>query len=384
MKKSILSVAIVAMFIMVISTGFMPNPAKKCEKEMAKIMKDLDVVGLSVAVVKDNHIIYNKSFGYKNLETKEPLTNDCIFRIASISKSFSVTSIMQLREQGKVSLDTDVSELAGFRVRNPKFPDKVITIGMLMSHLSSLNDTQGYFNLNIINPATNSDWAKCYNDYEPGTGYQYCNLNLNMVGTFIEKISGERFDLYVKHHILDPLGLYGGYCVDSLDSSRFARIYLYNNEKKCFDESPEAYAPRLEEIKNYVMGYSTPIFSPTGGMKISALDLAKYMMMHMNYGTSPLGNVKIISEESSKIMQTKLSKEQGYGMGLWIEHNYIPDVVLVGHTGGAYGLRSEMFFDPEKKFGIVVISNGALPETDAPDKNILKATIRCLYNNFIK
>ncbi|MFA5325812.1 MAG: serine hydrolase domain-containing protein, partial [Bacteroidales bacterium] len=97
MKKSVLYVAIVAMSIMVISMGFMPNPAKKCEKEIAKIMKDLDAVGLSVAVVKDNHIIYNKSFGYKNLETKEPLTNDCIFRIASISKSFSVTSIMQLR-----------------------------------------------------------------------------------------------------------------------------------------------------------------------------------------------------------------------------------------------------------------------------------------------
>ncbi len=88
---------------------------------------------------------------------------------------------------------------------------------MVLSHRSGINDSQGYFTLDAINPAKNPDWAKCYNDYEPGKGYRYCNLNYNMVGTIIEKISGERFDQYVKHHILDPLGLYGGYCVDSLD-----------------------------------------------------------------------------------------------------------------------------------------------------------------------
>jgi len=153
-----------------------------------------------------------------------------------------------------------------------------------MSHRSSINDRQGYFTLDVINQDKNKDWANCYNDYEPGGGYQYCNLNYNMIGSIIEKKSGERFDQYVKHRILDPLKLYGGYCVDSLDQSRFPTIYEYNDSlKKCI-VSPPAYVPRREEINDYVMGYSTPIFSATGGMKISAPDLAAYMIMHMNQG----------------------------------------------------------------------------------------------------
>ena len=242
-----------------------------------QIFKEEKVVGLSVAVVKNNKIIYANSFGSSNIETGAPLTNNNIFRIASISKSFSASSIMQLVEAGKLDLNEDVSNLVGFKIRNPKFPETVITLKLLLSHLSSINDSEGYFSLDYINPTKNPNWQKCYNDYEPGNGYQYCNLNYNMVGTIIERTSGERFDQYVKHHILDPLGLYGGYCVDSLDKTKFAIIYDYNVDSAKFIVSPNAYAPRSEEIANYTMGYSTPIFSPTGGMKISATDLAKYM-----------------------------------------------------------------------------------------------------------
>ena len=75
------------------------------------LMKTKPVVGLSVAVVKNNRIMYVQSFGYKNLERNIPLTNDCMFRIASISKSFAATAILQLQEEGKLSIDQDVSEL---------------------------------------------------------------------------------------------------------------------------------------------------------------------------------------------------------------------------------------------------------------------------------
>lgn len=269
---------------------------EKAEQDLRAIMKQLDMVGLSVAVVKKGEIIYANSFGLKDIESNTPLSNDNIFRIASISKSFSATSVMQLMEAKKLSLDDDFSDLIGIKIRNPKYPNTVITLRMVMSHTSSINDSQGYFNLDVINPQKNNDWAKCYNDYEPGKGYQYCNLNYNMVGTVIEKISGERFDQYVKHHILDPLKLYGGYCVDSLDNSRFTTLYAYDSGTKTYTASPSAYDPRREEIKNYVMGYSTPIFSPTGGMKISATDLTKYMIMHMNGGNYK--GVKIITKKA--------------------------------------------------------------------------------------
>ncbi|WP_316766135.1 serine hydrolase domain-containing protein [Pedobacter frigiditerrae] len=354
----------------------------KAEAEIQEAMKKYNTIGLSVAVVKKGVLIYTHSFGLKNTESNTPLSDNDIFRIASISKSFSATAIMQLVEKGKIKLSDDFSDLVGFKVRNPKFPETIITLKMVLSHTSSINDSEGYFNLDVINPAKNTNWAKCYNAYEPGKGYQYCNLNFNMVGTIIEKISGERFDQYIKHHILDPLGLYGGYCVDSLDKSRFTTLYEYNDKNKQFQSSPMAYNPRSEEVKNYIMGYNTPIFSPTGGMKISATDLAKYMTMHMNHGK--YNGIRIISKRSSKLMQTKLSDEENYGLAIRTSDNLIDGKTMTGHTGSAYGLYSAMFFNPKEKFGIVVITNGCNPTYTKTFVDIIRSSFNSLYNNLIR
>jgi CubicO group peptidase (beta-lactamase class C family) len=216
-------VAIVVIFIPSIMFG----QARQAEDAIMSLMKKCEAVGLGVAVVKNGEIVYTHSFGLKNVESQTPLADTDIFRIASISKSFSATSIFQLIEKGKLKLSDDFSTVVGFRVRNPKFPQTVITLKMVMSHTSSINDSEGYFNLDVINPEKNPNWEKCYNDYEPGKGYMYCNLNYNMIGTVIEKLSGERFDKYVKNHILDPLKLYGGYWVEGLDANRFTTLYEY-------------------------------------------------------------------------------------------------------------------------------------------------------------
>jgi CubicO group peptidase (beta-lactamase class C family) len=377
MKKYISLLMLIAFF----STKSIAQPAK-AEAGIAAIMKELPVTGLSVAVVKKNKIVYMHAFGEKDRETHAPLTTDCLFRIASISKSFSATSIMQLVEAGKISLDDDAGKLIGFRLRNPNYPDKVITLRMLMSHLSSINDSQGYFSYDAINPDKNPDWAKCYSNNEPGTHYDYCNLNYNMVGGIIEKTSGERFDQYVKHHVLDPLGLYGGYCVDSLDKSKFASIYEYNRDSVRFIPSPNAYAPRSAEIAAYVFGQSTPIFSPTGGMKISAPDLARYMIMHKNLGKA--NGKRIISKKSAIEMQAELSPDEHYGLAIETTQKMIPGLTMIGHTGSAYGLYSAMFFSQDRKFGIVVISNGCDIGYTEGYNTVIRRAVNCLYESLIK
>ena len=379
-RSSCFSFIITAFFLLVLSLHS-AGQADKAEAAIRDIMQQSKVVGLSVAVVKKGKLIYTHSFGLKDIDSNTPLTDDCLFRIASISKSFTATSIMQLAEAKKLSLDDDISDLVGFSIRNPKFPNTVITLRMVLAHRSSINDSQGYFTLDAINPAKNPNWANCYNAYEPGTGYQYCNLNYNMAGTIIEKITGERFDQYVKHHILDRLGLYGGYCVDSLDASRFATIYEYDDSVKSFKASPNAYAPRREEIAKYVMGYSTPIFSPTGGMKISATDLARYMTMHMNRGKA--NGKRIIKKNSAISMQTALSEKEGYGLAISTTAKLIAGKTLKGHTGSAYGLYSAMFFHPEEKFGIVVISNGCDPRYTDGYNTVIRKTVNALYEQLI-
>ena len=356
--------------------------SEKAEAAIQSIMQSSPVVGLSVAVVKNNKVIYNHSFGFKDVEKQLPLTNASIFRIASISKSFTTTAIMQLVEEKKIRLDQDISELVGFKVRNPAYPNTVITLKMALSHRSSINDSEGYFSLDAIDPAKNPNFAKCYNAYEPDKGYMYCNLNYNLAGSILEKVTGVRFDKYIQQQILQPLGLYGGYNVNALDSQLIAKIYEFNKETQGFTLSQNAYAPRTEEINNYTMGRTTPIFSPTGGMKISAKDLAKYMIMHSQLGKYKDG--RMISKKLSQQMQEIISEEEGYGMALETTTKLIPGKTMIGHTGSAYGLYSIMFFEPNEKIGFIVISNGCDTKTINGFNAVLHQTVNSLYDNLIR
>jgi CubicO group peptidase (beta-lactamase class C family) len=354
---------------------------KKVRKEIRQLMEKYEAVGLGVAVVKNGRLAFTESFGWKDLDQREKLHKDDIFRIASISKSFSATAIQQLAEAGKLSLDDDISQLVGFSVRNPAFPNDVITLRMLLSHTSSINDSQGYFSLDSINPTKTPNWTRCYNNYRPGQQYQYCNLNFNMIGAVIERTSGERFDVYIRRHILDPLQLYGGYCIDSLDASRFATIHEYNASEKKFTAAPNAYHPRREELAGYVRGYSTPVFSPTGGMKISAPDLARYMIMHMNLGAA--NGVRIIQEESARQMQKPVLESAQYGLALMTTAEFISGQKLIGHTGSAYGLHSVMLFSPDEKWGMVLICNGSKAGYNNGFQELLKKAGEILYRRLI-
>ena len=355
-------------------------------KEVAAIMERNNNVGLALVAVNDGEVVLNERYGYKNLETKEPIAKDDIFRIASISKSFTATAIMQLVEQGKLNLQQDVSELLGFQVRNPKFPEKVITVEMLLSHTSSMNDANGYFTINAINPDSSATWQTAWNSYEPGTGYEYCNLGFNTLGTILERISGERFDKYIVNHILNPIGVYGGYEVLSLDSTKFVNIYTWDSEKNEFIHKPAAYATRAEEIANYVFGHSTAVFSPTGGLKISPEDLAKVMKMHMNLGTTPEG-VQIITKESAQAMQSivapKTDEGDSYGYAIRTSNQLLDGHTMIGHTGSAYGVYTSMFWDAERKFGFVVMTNGCNARYENNFMAIHRECVAAMHKYFV-
>jgi CubicO group peptidase (beta-lactamase class C family) len=356
--------------------------AQSANDVMQELMKETGSVGMSVAVVKKGKLIFTDAYGYRDLENKKLLDSKDIFRIASISKSFTATSIMQLVDAGKVNLDEDVSNLIGFTVRNPKFPDQIISLRLMLSHLSSINDNEGYFNLDVIDPNKNPNWMKAYSDYAPGDSFLYCNLNYNMIGAILERASQQRFDDYVIQQVLKPLSLYGGYDVTKLDSSRFAYIYEYNTDSKKYTRSVGAYAVRSELKDGYQLGRTTPAFSPTGGMKISAPDLAKYMMMHMRMGKYKGG--KLLSKKNAMLMQEPVSLKEPYGFALETTTTMIPGEILIGHTGVAYGLYSAMFFHPDKEYGIVVIINGCPPEYEAGYNAVIRKAVNRLYTTLIQ
>ena len=172
--------------------------------------------------------------------------------------------------------------------------------------------------------------------------------------------------------VILPLNLTASFNVDDLPGATFVPLSHPDTTgfaatgKIGFTISEGVYnsiAARLDTA--YIMGYTTPMFSPTGGMKTSARDLARYMIMHMNYGIDPASGVRIISEDNSKLMQTPAiptGDEGGYGLALTRTTNLIKGETMVGHTGSAYGLYSAMYFEPEKKFGIVMMTNGTTPD----------------------
>ena len=359
---------------------------EEINKEFNEIMQKHNAVGLCVAAVKDGKIVYNNTFGYKDLEQQIPIADDDVLRIASISKSFTATAILQLVEQGKLNLDTDISDLMGFEIRNPNFPLIPITVRMLLSHTSSMSDSNGYFSFDNMNPSVSPTWQKAWNSYEPGSKYQYCNLGYNTLGAIIEIISGERFDDYIENHIFKPLGVYASHNVMDLDSIKFIKIYKYNLPDSSFVCSTSAYQAPAEELANYRMGYSTTAFSPTGGVKISAKDLARVMMMHMNYGE--LDGIRILDSTSCALMRSNITTTnysgETYGMALLNSNDYLQGCRVTGHDGLALGAYTSMFWLPEQNFGVVVMTNGCTGKTDKTFANIMCESAEVLKKHFCK
>lgn len=353
--------------------------------KIASLMKDAESIGLTLAVVKNNEIVYYDSYGYNpdynNPNKRKPIDKTDLFRIASVSKTFVATAIFQLVEKGLIDLDRDINDYLGYSIRNPQFPDIPITVRMLLGHRSSITDAKygTYRNrLDVFYSSNNEDYKAMFIGNKPGSKYNYTNYGYNILGAVVEKVSGTKFDDYIDENIIKPLGLVGSYNVLKLDSSKFVWAMNYNENRKTFTKSSDMYNPYTIEMKNYELGKSTALFAPAGGVKISVLDLAKYMMMHMNYGT--LGNVQILSRRSEEMMQNPSTKGSYTALGFYHSRSSgIEGVDLIGHNGTAYGVYSEMFFNPEKKFGFVIICNGC-----NSGHALGTQVMRELYNVFIK
>ena len=207
------------------------------------------VPGLGVEVYKNGKKVYTHFAGHRYFAEKPgqkdlPVTADTRFRAASVSKMFTGFTIMQLVDDGKIRLDQDVSEILGFPLRNPNYPDTPITVRMLLSHTSSLRDGKLY----AIPPeySVREFFVKDGKFYENGDHFapagqapreyfKYSNINYGLLGTIIEKVTGERFDLYQKKHILKDLDIKADYTVGNLSKSAFRDlgvIYQNNNNGK--------------------------------------------------------------------------------------------------------------------------------------------------------
>ncbi len=365
--------------------------AQNMEKNLEKIVKDNQLMGVSVYTFSGkNEKVYN--VGFKNEAQKLPITNDTKFRIASISKAFTALGLIKLYDKKLFKLDDDISNYLGFKVENPNFPNVAITFRMLLSHTSSLQDGTGYdaflsatYNetpipnvSNILTPTGKSYTTDMFMNHKPGEFFTYSNLNFGLIGTLIEKICKQRFDIFMKNEILKPLGITATFSLQDIeDINTLGTIYRFD-EKGWLPNKDDfkGLKPTPSDLSKYIIGNNAIYFAPQGGLRASSSDIGKFIKYLKTDGKT----AKIVSAATLKEMKTNqwtFADNNGdnyngffkqYGLGLHHTNLNTTDIIynpeffggFVGHAGDAYGLISDGYFSEKQDFGFVIITNGCL------------------------
>jgi CubicO group peptidase (beta-lactamase class C family) len=251
--------------------------------------------------------------------------HDTLYRMASISKLVTTIGTMRLVDAGQLDLDADIGQYLGYTVRNPHFADVPITTRMLLSHTSSLRDDGGYFfpldkplkdvlHTGPAPTARDTTWASPDEnaDRSPGRYFTYCNLNFGVVGTVIEAISRQRFDLYMQQQVLQPLGIAGGFTPETLTPADIAHVaVLYRKARNDVWDPNGPWVPQVDDYQGktptpragldaYVPGTNATGFGPQGGLRTSVAGLGRVMQMLMNGGA--LNGKRILSAPSVATM----------------------------------------------------------------------------------
>ena len=238
--------------------------------------------------------------GVADPQTGRRVTPDDPVRVASVSKMVVGIGVMKLVEKGKLDLTSDVSRWLGWSLRNPSFPDRPITLGMLLSHTSSVreHDDDYVIPLGTSLQSVMADPNNWDPQHGPGDNYfRYTNLNFPIVGSIVEKVTGERFDIWMRKNVLEPMKLYSCYNWPTCSDSTVARaVELDQNGKRVKDDlhghRPDCpvYVKDGEpcDLSLWKAGENGSLFAPQGGLRISARGLARIgRILHVDLDSVP-------------------------------------------------------------------------------------------------
>lgn len=328
-------------------------------------------------------IVRTSAEGDAGVAGRAVTANDPV-RVASISKMIVALTVMRLVDEGKLDLDRDIESYLGFAIRHPEFPDTPITLRMLLSHRSGITDGIEYYLLPLdaeIGEAM-KDGKAWSAGHKPGSWYHYSNLNFPVIAAVMEAATGERFDRLVASRVIQPLKLdacFNWQTGCSADRWKSAVTLLRPNGDLARDpqdgeKCPFALARNGScDVSLYRLGHNGASFSPQGGLRISARDLARIGQLLLAHG-------KPILTEKSFAEMTKphwLASEQpsdgevisgGYGLGLRIVTDD-DGQTWIGHSGSAYSLRSGVWVNLKTGEGRAAFTT-MVPDT-TPDGNCL-------------
>ena len=312
--------------------SFAQTPEARIEQIVQSYVADHKFMG-TVLIAKDDKVLFDKGYGYANLEWQIPNTPDTKFRLGSVTKQFTAASILLLAERGKLKTDDPVKK---YLPDAPAAWDK-ITIYHLLTHTSGIPSFTGFPEYPDFEkkPATPEELVKRFEDkpleFEPGSKFKYSNSGYLLLGYLIDKVSGEKYPQFVKENIFVPLGM--------ADSG-------YDRNATVIAHRASGYTPTPPngEIQN--TGYiDMTIPYSAGALYSTTRDLLKW--------ERGLYGGKVLQAASLKKMTTPF--KDNYGCGLFI--STADGHKKIDHGGGIEGFNTEVAYYPDDQLAVIVLAN---------------------------
>ena len=304
-----------------------------------------DIAGAVIAVVKDGKILFAKGYGYSDVAKRTPVSPEAtLFRPGSISKLFTWTAVMQLVEQGKLDLDSDVNRYLDFKI--PDTYPKPITLRNIMTHTSGFEETdKELFLPDVKDLKPLDDYLKTHlpqRIFPPGVTPAYSNYATCVAGYIVQRVSGQPYDDYIESHILKPLGM-------AHTSFR--------------QPLPDALKPLLSNGYNVASKPAKPFEVvqpwPAGSSSVSANDITRFMIAHLQDGQ--FESVQILRPETAQLMHSRQFENNPRlnGMALGFYEETRNGHRIIGHGGDTICFHSDLHLMPDAGLGFFISYNSA-------------------------
>ena len=317
-----------------------------------KVLKEWNIPGMAIAIVKNNSIIFSKGYGYANLEKKTKVDSNTLFAIASNSKAFTATALAQLVEQKKINWTDKVIDYLPYFKMYDEYTTQHTTIEDLLCHRSGLKTFSGdllWYGTTKTAEEILSVQQHLIPTSEFRTKFGYSNLAYLAAGKVLEKVTDTTWSNYVSTHFLKPLKMNRTLTSTSQlkNTKNIATPYFIENEKAI-------------ELK----WLNWDNIAPAGALISSVNDYAKWLSLNINKGTLN-GKTYYTKNSFTKLTTPHINFKVGentenvhfksYALG-WNTQDY-QGYQTIGHSGGYDGMISKSTFVPEKGIGIIVLTN---------------------------
>ncbi|UCG86191.1 MAG: serine hydrolase [Gemmatimonadota bacterium] len=308
------------------------------------VMERLEIPGLTLAVTRGEEVVYTGAFGVRSLESGEPMRAEYLFHMASVSKPFVATAVLQLAEQGRIDLDEPVvTYLPYFELADERYRE--ITVRQMLNHTSGMPDVDDYeWDKPEYDDGAAERYVRSLIDEQmiaaPGELWRYSNMAFDVMGDVIAKVSGRPFEIYVKENILNPLGM---------SESNF--LYAETSEEL----RTTGHVWRLEPVVSDVYPYNRR-HAPSSTLNSSVLEMTNWAFANLNRGE--LNGERILTEESYETLWTasaQVDEDRHVGLSWFLGSHR--GIETVGHSGGDRGYSSQFTLLPAEGIGVIVASN---------------------------